>query len=442
MDRSPAVLKDVAATTIGTKMFRHRRGPAFRASLSQWQGMQRLSRADLLAIQSRRTSEIIAHAETRSKFYAQKYASAPSRHLEDLPILEKEELRAHIDEIVIGDRNKLSEYYTGGTTGKSLTVFSSAQSDGERFARQEAFWQMHGYRLGRDRSAWFSGRHLIGRNDVTSNRFWRTNLLKRIRYYSTFHMSPRNMSYYVRDLQKFDPTFITGFPSAVAELASFIEMEEPGARFRIRTVFTTSETLMDSQRQVIERVFMCPVRNQYASSDGAPWIMECGEGRLHVDVTSGVFEVIGPDGLPSNSGETLVTSFYMKETPLIRYRIGDRIRLSDEQRCPCGWDTPLAASIEGRTTEFLEVPGRGRIHAIQIGDCVKHLHWIIAFRCGMRDDRLHVEMVADQKRFEKEDLTTFLANIRERIGDIEVEIEYLEELPRLPSGKHSVIAPS
>jgi phenylacetate-coenzyme A ligase PaaK-like adenylate-forming protein len=440
MDHAPAVVKDVVASVVGEVLFRRRRGRAFQESLRRWYSMQGLSRDELLRIQLQNTHEIVVHASTRSPYYAAKYAGIASRELADLPILEKEELRENIAEIVVHGRGRLRQYYTGGTTGKSLVVYSSADSDGERFARQEAMWAMHGYELGRDRIAWFSGRHLIGANDVSAHRFWRNNLLKHIRYYSTFHMAPPNLPYYAEDLARFRPAFLTGFPSAIGELARFIEMAGEPRTFDIQAVFTTSETLTPPQRETIERVFNCPVRNQYASSEGAPWIMECRRGRLHVDVTSGVFEVLDRDGRPADDGEVLVTSFYMKETPLIRYRIGDRVILSDERKCPCGWDTPLAASIEGRASDFIEVPGRGRIFASQIGDCVKHLHWVLAFRCQMRGEHLHVEMVADRERFEKEDKATFLSNIRERMGDIVVDLEYLDELPRLPSGKQSVVA--
>ena len=440
MDHAPAVVKDVVVTVAGVMLFRRRRGTEFRESLDRWNSMRELSRGELEKIQMQQTDEIIRHASTASRYYAAKYAQSSSRELEDLPVLEKEELRAHIDDIVIRGNAKLRKCYTGGTTGKSLVVFSSSDSDGDRLARQEAMWAMHDFRLGRDRIAWFSGRHLIGANDVSANRFWRTNYLKRIRYYSTFHMAPSNLQYYVEDLARFRPAFINGFPSAIAELASFIEMTGSSASFGLKAIFTTSETLTGSQREVMERVFGCPVRNQYASSEGAPFIMECRQGRLHIDVTSGVFEVIDADGQPADEGEVLVTSFYMKQTPLIRYRIGDRISLSEESGCPCGWDSPLAASIEGRESDFLEIPGRGKIFAAQIGDCVKHLHWVIAFRCHFADGRLRVEIVADRKRFEAEDKSTFLRNIHERMGDVPVDLEYLDELPRLPSGKRSVVA--
>ncbi len=442
MDHAPAVFKDTIVTMAGVMLFRRRRGRYFHESLVGWNAMKELPRQDLLKIQAERTHGIIAHAATRSSYYAAKYASVQSRELQDLPILEKEELRAHIDDIVVRGSGKLRKLYTGGTTGKSLVIFSSADSEGERLARQEAMWAMHGYKLGRDRIAWFSGRHLIGADDISANRFWRNNFLKRIRYYSTFHMSPDNLAYYLEDLERFRPAFINGFPSAIGELASFIEMTGAAPSFNIQAIFTTSETLTASQRDIIERVFNCPVRNQYASSEGAPFIMECQRGRLHIDVTSGVFEVIGADGQPADNGEVLVTSFYMKQTPLIRYRIGDRIALSDDLPCPCGWDSPLAAAIEGRETDFLEIPGRGKVFAAQIGDCVKHLHWVMAFRCHLQDDRLRVEMVADRERFEKEDKSIFLKNIQERMGDIPVDLEYVDALPRLPSGKRSVVAPT
>lgn len=441
MDHAPAPVKDAVATVVGQTLFWRRRGRAFRAAQRDWQSMLGLPRADLLRIQSRRTRDIISLARTRSPYYRAKYAGIASDDLDRLPVLDKEELRAHIDDIVVPGRGRLRTYYTGGTTGASVAVRSSAASDGERFARQEAMWAMHGYRLGRDRIAWFSGRHLIGENDVAAHRFWRNNHLARIRYYSTFHLATGNLPYYVADLAEFRPAFLCGFPSAIGELARYVDMTGDGKSFELEAIFTTSETLTGGQREAIEQVFNCPVRNQYASSEGAPFILECRQGRLHMDVTSGVFEVVDGDGRPAVEGETLVTSFYMKETPIIRYRIGDRLTLSTETRCPCGWDTPLVASIDGRASDFIEVPGRGRIFASQIGDCVKHLHWVVAFRCGLEGDRLRVEMVADRERFEEEDQATFLSNIRERMGNLAVELEYVEELPRLPSGKQSVIAP-
>ncbi len=80
--------------------------------------MRELPKEDLLKIQTDRTHEIIAHTSTRSPYYAAKYAQVSSRELADLPILEKEELRAHIEDIVIRGSAQTSKVLHGWYDGK------------------------------------------------------------------------------------------------------------------------------------------------------------------------------------------------------------------------------------------------------------------------------------------------------------------------------------
>src|SRR5690606_30137882 len=101
-------------------------------------------------------------------------------------------------------------------------------------------------------------------------------------------------------------------------------------------------------REVIGEVFGCRLVDQYASSEGAPFILECPSGRLHVHPLTGLFEVLDENGVPAREGEMVVTSFTTRGTPLIRYRIGDRLRLAlPEERCTCGWSFPLVDWIDG-----------------------------------------------------------------------------------------------
>ena len=59
-----------------------------------------------------------------------------------------------------------------------------------------------------------------------------------------------------------------------------------------------------SGRELLERVFSCNVYDQYASSEGAPFVAECGSQVLHIELTSGVFE-----HFEEGSDAVLVTSF-------------------------------------------------------------------------------------------------------------------------------------
>ncbi|MCY1690886.1 hypothetical protein OVA29_09590 [Exiguobacterium sp. SL14] len=79
---------------------------------------------------------------------------------------------------------------------------------------------------------------------------------------------------------------------------------------------------------MIEDVFHGPVFDQYASSEGAPIVSECRFGQKHLHHEMGIIEL-------DVDGEILVTSFDTHGTPLIRYRVGDRMTLS-QRTCSCG----------------------------------------------------------------------------------------------------------
>jgi phenylacetate-CoA ligase len=433
-------MRDVAVIAGSTHLMLQRRGGVYAEKLAEYRRYRTLSRAELLRIQAQRLRAIIQRAAALSPYYRQKYNGVDTSVLTNLPVLEKEDLQARIDEIVIGRKDKLHEMFTGGTTGMGIVVYNDISNMQERFAIMDLFWDMYGFKIGRNRIAWFSGRTLLEANDVARHRFWRTNVLYKIRYYSTFHLSQENLPYYIADLNRFAPEYFNGFPSAISEVARYIKVTGTKLTFRPRAIFVTSETLTDDQRALFEEVFGCPVANQYASSEGAPFIVQCPMGSLHIDVTTGVFEVIDDDGNPATEGEILVTGFITQETPIIRYRIGDRLRLAPaEAACECGWDTPLADAILGRAADFIEVPERGRIFNSQIGDCVKDVTSVVSFQVAVVDGRLEVDMLADREEFESRDKATFLKKIHERVGDLPVEIRFVTSIPRAPSGKQSMV---
>lgn len=439
LDVAPRNVKDLVVTVRGSAMLRERRRGVYDERRRRYSEYRALGRRELEEIQTARLEALVDRASKLSPFYRERLRDW-SGNLSDVPFLEKTELRKFVSDITIGDRRKLRPSYTGGTSGAGIVVYNSLASLQERTALLDEFWSTHGVEFGSQRVAWFSGRHLVGKNDVAARCFWRNNFRWRIRYYSTFHMDPAHLPAYAADINRFRPECLSGFPSAIGELARFIRSEGLRLTFRPRVVFSTSETLTEELRATIEEVFDCPVRNQYASSEGAPWISECPHGRLHLDITTGVFEVLDGGDEAAEVGDLVVTSFLTQETPLIRYRIGDRVRLAGAELCACGWEAPLVRSIEGRSSDFITVAGRGRVFAAQIGDCAKSVTSMHAFRVGLNEaGEVDVEVVADRGAFEGRHRELFVANLRERVGEIPIVIRHVDSIPRLPSGKHSVI---
>src|SRR5699024_5829640 len=63
--------------------------------------------------------------------------------------------------------------------------------------------------------------------------------------------------------------------------------------------------------------------------------------------------------------EILITSFMNNGTPLIRYRIGDKINFSEEkEKCACGSAFPIVQSLEGRSTDYIESEEKGKVTAV------------------------------------------------------------------------------
>src|SRR5690606_35875322 len=119
----------------------------------------------------------------------------------------------------------------------------------------------------------------------------------------------------------------------------------------------TAETVLAEHRQVISEVLGCKLVDQYASSEVAPFILECSAGNLHIHPLAGIFNVVDENLNPAQASQMLVTSFTTHGTPLIRYRIGDSITLANASKlCSCGSIFPLVESIQGRTNDYILSP--------------------------------------------------------------------------------------
>jgi phenylacetate-CoA ligase len=81
---------------------------------------------------------------------------------------------------------------TGGTTGKSLEVLFTRDNMQGRFIMLDNFIGRFGYKLEK-KTAWFSGKNILKNKDVKKNRFWKTDNLHNVRYYSTFYLKETNL---------------------------------------------------------------------------------------------------------------------------------------------------------------------------------------------------------------------------------------------------------
>ncbi len=392
-----------------------------------------------LDYQSQKLRELIRYAVENSKFYRELYAdtawqdikSADDLHV--LPMIDKEMLRANLSDIITVKSGYTAN--TGGTTGKSLVVVLREEDAMRRQATLDHFKHRVGFEHRKMKRATFNGKHIVPPGQKKPV-YWRYNSSCKQMIYSSFHINENTLKYYVESLNSFKPDALDGFFTCICDVASYVKRHGVKLEFQPVAVFPTSETLTDEGRLLIEEVFHCPVYNQYASSEGAPLITECAKRHRHMELSSGVFEH------PFDNDEVVVTSFDTFGTPLIRYRIGDKVKFLPGQKCDCGLAGPLVESIEGRRLDFLYTPDGSKVNAGCVSNLLKYAPNSVICAQFVQNDKnsLLINLVVDPARFQQSTLELIRKEVKHSFGEnFSVEFAIVDEIPREKSGKRRMI---
>jgi phenylacetate-CoA ligase len=217
---------------------------------------------------------------------------------------------------------------------------------------------------------------------------------------------------------------------------------------RPRAVITSAETLLDYMRKTIEEAFGCPVFDFYGSREIGSLAGECEEhSGYHISAENVVMEFVR-EGEPVATGEEgviLVTNLRNFGMPFIRYNMGDVGRASDEV-CGCGRGLPLMSSIEGRVSQFMAVYDKRLRRVIPVSTAGPGVFSMALMHVPLERyriiqeslDRLVIKAVKGEGYSQRH--TDFLVeHILKYLGDnITIEVEFVDSLPPLPSGKRSV----
>jgi phenylacetate-CoA ligase len=220
-------------------------------------------------------------------------------------------------------------------------------------ARRKMLFESHGLTFGhREARCW-------GRSSGTDVSLLDRLMSRRVFTFETH--GQKGSSDEVEALRSFDPSYVYGYPSVVAE---FVRQLQRTAQTPppLAGVVLTAEQIPPGLSRDIENTLQCPVIREYGCSETDIIAFDCPAGRYHVASDHVIVEAIDvEDGV----GEAVVTDLDNFLTPLIRYRLGDRIRLSTDS-CPCGRTSPVIASIEGRTghARYLVLPDGSRRHSV------------------------------------------------------------------------------
>jgi phenylacetate-CoA ligase len=444
----PLALQNVAVSLKGWKLHQARYlSRSFRESELELQGNEHLSLEALKELQFREFCFFAKFCYEASPYYRRLWQSRKLhpldiRRREDMslaPVVPKMELRAHTEEFFTEKMHwGMEAVHTSGTSGSPLTVYFTSDDVGRRFAFLDRCRRWAGVGVGQKRAS-FTGRNLIPSRQRTPP-FWRYNYPGRQLLFSSYHLSAQNLDAYVDALEDFQPEILDGYPSALHVVAEHMLRKGRTSVARPRAILTSAETVLPHQRRSIESAFAAKLYNQYASSEGAPFVSECWNGQLHVQLDSGVIEILDFQNQPVRPGEVgqiVVTSFFTHMVPLLRYAMGDTaIAGEHECSCPCGLPFPTIQAIVGRVDDFLFTAERGFVGRLDTVFKAVPNSIIEAQIVQTSPDRIVLRLVPDRPKYSPKHAEKIVEEMRARLGrSAVIAVEEVDSIPRSANGK-------
>lgn len=356
-------------------------------------------------------------------------------YLENWEILEKQVLRERALEFVGSNCQPAKMYHdhTSGTTGTSLNLWSTPETVKLWYAMFEARGRRW-YGVSRhDRWAILGGQ-LIVPAKLRRPPFWVWNAGLNQLYLSSYHLAPDLIRFYIDALLKYRVRYLLGYSSALYSLAQQV-LKEKRNDLRLDVVITNAEPLFDYQREVIAAAFNCPVRETYGMAETVAAASECSHNKMHQWMDTGIVEKDG-DVPKDQPADLICTGLVNSDMPLIRYRVGDCRTLSDET-CTCGKTLPLFGKIEGRSDDVLyTVDGRrvGRLDPIFKNDLP-----VVEAQIIQQSLRDVVIKFVPAPEFNRKSEKILIDRLCERMGDVNVKMEKVSEIPRTNRGKFRAV---
>lgn len=445
---APVWAQNLLLSGYGKLLARERNGGSFERYQTQLAASQWMSRAAIGEYQNERLRVVISHAYEHVPFYRKRFDALrlkPSdirspQDLPKLPLLTRDDVRHSFEDLCSRavSRRTLKTGHTSGTTGTPLTVGYDAETIWMTYAVFDRHYHWAGCRFGRD-----GDRVAVARGNVIvplsqkSAPFWRYNTAQHQLILSSFHMSPATLGEYFEVMTEFKPDVVDGYPSTLYLMAKYLERQ--GRTFPVRAAVTSSETLFDFQRALIEERFACRVFDYYALAERTVFSSECDrhEGH-HLAEEYGVTEITTGSGEPVADGvvgRLVSTSLHNLAMPLIRYATTDMTSMKPSA-CTCGRALRLVDDVTTKAEDTLTLPD-GRLippsvltHPFKPLDCIDGSQIV-----QTAPDNVIVKLVAGPALTEAH-TRQLVTELAARLGDnVRITIERVDRLEMSANGK-------
>jgi phenylacetate-CoA ligase len=418
---------------------RFMRGEPIVSALSEVRMVEKYSKEEIDKYQIDRVNGLIHYSIENVPFYKRQYAGIcrqdlPIRNYDDLlrlPVITKDTVKGNITDLISTEPMRVSKRTTSGSSGQPLIFYKDRRGSAFMDAVMYHTYSWHGIRIG-DRQARFWGLPLHGKDKKLA--LLKDRLMNRIRL-SSFDLRDQAMEKYYQRLRIFKPKYFYGYPSLIYEFACYLQRMKYSLEWlKLKGIILTGELIVPRQLAVIEETFRAPAINEYGCTEVGIIAFQCPNGSMHVMSHNIILEVLR-DGkrVINDEGTVCVTELHGKGMPFIRYMLDDRAILRDKP-CDCGIAFPVIEVRSGRVDDYILMPDGNKIYdAILAYTLKKGIKVFKARQTSLTNLEIYI---VKEPEYSKELENKYFAALSEALGGkMAIRFNYVEEIPRDPSGK-------
>jgi phenylacetate-CoA ligase len=413
--------------------------------MDQLRAWERLDRAEFEGIGGLLLQRALHYAHGRVPLYSigrwrDCLGRADPLQLQSWPILDRHTVRTH------GAQLRARGFHPGtfyrnssASTGEPLRIAWNPHGAAWGWANEYRALAWHGIEPGvRTLLMWGWGHPL-------------QNWVRNCKVFPTRELSPVQLEEAARFLLQQRPGMCMGLPSAFTLLARYVKAKYPrAARPLVPFVKLGGEQVYPFQREVLQESFGARLMETYGCTEVGPIASECPSGSMHI-MAHNVHVEICRDGepvAPGELGDIVVTSLSNRAMPLVRCKIGDSGRISNEP-CACGRPHPVLSSLVGRAADLFVAADGSKVHGSALGLGLQTLlanakpGAIRQVLFQQVDQRRWKILVESGSGFD----TSYAARLKELVRatfgkECQAEIERVAVVPREASGKFRYYRPA
>lgn len=391
-----------------------------------------------LIIQQKTLDSILDYATRNTSFYS----AYSGKKITEFPIVDKNFLKEHIEEIKVPieripnqGKQPITIQKTSGSTGAPFAIPMDFMKRKRRVAEIKWFNRLIGFK---SHDMLVQCRVWTNWHKKNNSQIFKENIIP----VNIQSMDDNILEQLCQIVKKNKAKFILAYAGWYDSLLYYIN-KHPECKKQLKTIkacISCSEALNTSTKDKMLEYANIPIIERYSNEEGGILAQKTLLFDNFILNHSGYyFEFLKLDSnehaAPGELSRIVITDLYNHAFPLIRYDTGDTAEYALGDKLSGGWE--YITKLYGRRLDLIFDSYGAPVHPMAFARILKNIDGIKQWQFIQNDEKKYLLKLNSDKSFDVENCKVEIKKILGNNADI--EIEYVDEIPVLGSGKRKAV---